>query len=172
MGTLKKKKAPLGPPRAPPELTGSPEWVPRTPPGNGARTPGPPRTPPGPQIYAKNAPRTPPGSALAFFEKRRISSGKPYILRMAASKTDFVNVPRSFWALRGGLGGALMAPRLSLEPPLEIVSARVRLTVFSVPGGPPPKTQSRPKHTYLQWFLMIFRETRARKWAPPGPPLI
>ena len=93
-------------------------------------------------------------------------------MRIATSKTDFPNVPRGFWAPRGGLGGALMAPRLSVEPPLEIVSARVRLAVFSVPGGTPPKTPFHPKYTYLQWFLMIFRRTRARKWEPPGSPLI
>ena len=59
-----------------------------------------------------------------------------------------------------------MAPRLGLEPPLEIASPRVRLAVFGVPGGPPPKTPFRPKHTYLQWFFMVFRRTGARKWAP------
>ena len=91
---------------------------------------------------------------------------------MAASKTDFVNVSRASWAPRGGLGAALMAPRLSVEPPLEIVSTRVRLAVFSVPGGTRPKTQFHRKYTYLQWFLIIFRRTGARKWAPPGPPLI
>ena len=91
---------------------------------------------------------------------------------MAASKTEIPKVPRASWAPRGGLGAALMAPRLGLGPPLEIVSARVRLAVFSVPGGPPPKTPFHPKYTYLQWFLMIFRRTGARKWDPPGSPLI
>ena len=93
-------------------------------------------------------------------------------MKLAASRTHFINVPRTFWAPRGGLGGALMAPRLSVEPPLEIVSARVRLAVFSVPGGTPPKTPFHPKYTYLQWFLMIFRRNGARKWDSPGPPLI
>ena len=93
-------------------------------------------------------------------------------MRMAASKTKNINVCRASWAPRGGLGGALMAPRLSVEPPLEIVSARVRLAVFSVPGGTPPKTPFHPKYTYLQWFLMLFRRTGARKWDPPGSPLI
>ena len=97
---------------------------------------------------------------------------------MAASKTHFPNVPRPFWAPRGDLGGAPMAPRLGLAPPLEIASPRVRLPVFGVPGGPPQKTPLLSKHTYLLWFLMIFRRNGARKRdsrehhrfsdAPPG----
>ena len=71
-----------------------------------------------------------------------------------------------------------MAPRLGLEPPLEIAGPRVRLPVFGVPGGPPPKNPFLSKHTYLLWFLMIFRRNGARKRdsrehhrfgdAPPG----
>ncbi len=65
-----------------------------------------------------------------------------------------------------------MAPRLGLEPPLEVVSARVRLTVFSVPGGPPPENPISPE-TYI--FTMVFdgfSADRGPKLGPPGSPLI
>ena len=105
------------PPGPPPELARAPDRPPGTPPKNGTTPPGGPKTPPGPQIFGKNALRTPPGSDLAIFEKHYISYGKRYILRWAASRTHFANVPRAFGHPEKGLGGAFLAPRLVFDPP-------------------------------------------------------
>ena len=156
------------PPWAPRDFGAEPRRGPGTPPENVKNPPGGPWALPGLLNFAKNAPRTPPGSALAFFEKRCITIGKAYILRLAVSKTHFVNVWRAFWAPREGLGGALLAPRLNLDPPLEIASARVRLALFCVRAGTPPENPVSLKYTYLQCFLMTFQRTGAPKWGPPG----
>ena len=80
---------PLGPPWPPPGTPTAPRKAPRDPPGKRHDPPGGSQGPPGvPKTRAKRPGRV-PGSALAFFKKRCVSRGKPYILRLAASKTDF-----------------------------------------------------------------------------------
>ena len=107
--------------------------------------PGPSRGFPGPQNFAKNGPFSRTSFLLVIFAKSCISLGKPYVLRRVTSKTDFPNVPRASRAPWQGLGGALVALRLTFEPSLEFVNARVRLAVFRVRGGPLRKTPFCPK---------------------------
>ena len=77
---------------------------------------------------------------------------------------------RASGAPRQGPGGALMAPRLRSEPPLEIVSARVRLALFRVLARTPPGNPIWQIYTYFQRFFISVASPNGPKWPPRGPP--